>query len=482
MRSSGPEDRSKKGYRRLRSAVIVITAAGLLVWLCRTHVPVEPPPPPDSAQPVELAATTSELSLAVVLPADSIRKILEEKVPNPIQFDGKDDWHVYGSLGRKPITVRPDVPSQRVDLGTTVEGKVQAEKDFPITGRFSVGVQVKGTLAASLSPLAGKDGSVEPNMTLDPRLDKATVNVPVLGDQDVTGIIRGVVGNKLGDAKKAAEQEVRKVLDLKADVERAWNQINGVHQISTSPPAWLRTTPKKATFGQLEYRPDAIVTGLAVEVETRVFVQDSPPEVPAAPFPGLTLAAAVPGRFRLSIPVEVSYDTINQKLREQLKQHSLSSDGDVAVTITDAAVAPYGAGVLLTVKFQARNGFFRSASGTMYITGVPTYDAGTQELRVGQLNYTAETNNVLLRSAEWLARARILDKMKDAAVLNLGHEVGRAREKADEGVVALKASLPKEAAWDVAVTGLAVERIAFAKDRAFAVVTADGTLSARLQK
>ena len=70
----------------------------------------------------ELLPTTSNLSLAVDLPIEAIKKILEEQVPNPIKFDGTNDWHVYGDLPRQPISVHVDAKTKKINLTTSVAG------------------------------------------------------------------------------------------------------------------------------------------------------------------------------------------------------------------------------------------------------------------------------------------------------------------------------------------------------------------------
>src|SRR5262249_45804018 len=137
-------------------------------------------------------------------------------------------------------------------------------------------------------------------------------------------------------------------------------------------------------------------------------------------------------------------------------------------------------GILLIAEFTGKKGLIKSASGRLYVVGVPLFDPATAEIRVDKLEYTAETKSLLLKNVDWIARSKLLDAMKTHAVVNLSGELHKAKTKANEELDKLKTGLPKELGANVTVIGLKIDRLAFAKDKAFAVVNAKGKMSARL--
>jgi Domain of unknown function (DUF4403) len=475
-----PESDKKKSMLGLLAVFIGVAVAGVAVGLWLSDVSVAPIPPPEHPKAdFAMPSTTSSLSVAVTSPTASIKAILEQAVPKSFKFDDNHGVRAYGEPTRGEITVVTDIAGKRVNLSSPVTGKVQVEKQVLV--KISVGIETKGSISASLSPVVGKDWSIDPKLDLSAKLEKASTKIAGI-DVDITGLVEGVVKGAIDGVKQKAQGEVAKALNARGDIEKIWNQINSVHQFSKSPSVWLRITPKKATFGQIDYKPDALSSGLALEIESHVFIQDQAPELLKSPLPELLLAASLPGEYHLSIPVEISYTDINKQLKTELAKNPISLEGDVSVTITDATAQPYGDGVLLAVKFKGKKGYFKSASGTLYVSGIPAYDKATSELRIDQLNYTAETKNILLKSVEWLAHSTLLDKMKAVAVVKLEGEVKKATDKAREQLAGLKKPLPKEIAADVTIDNLVIERIVFAKERAFAVVKANGKLSAQVQK
>ncbi len=460
--------------------VVIAAAACLGILLYWGHANVSPPPPPknDDASR-DLPETTSILSLSANLPLNSIKVILEEKVPKSFKFDDHQDIHVYGELHRGAISVRDDPQAKRVYFSAPVSGRVQVEKQ--VIFKISIGIDVSGGIDASFSPVANKDWSVNPQFDLSAHLDNASTKL-VGKDVNITDFVRGAVQNGVNGAKQSAQDAVAKVLNEKPDIERIWTDLNKVHQLSESPRVWMRITPRKATFRQTEIKRDSIDTGLAIELESHVFIQDKKPDLLDAPFPELAIARELPNGFSLSIPVDVSYDAIYGQIKSELAKKHFDLGDKASVTITSASIEPYGSGILLTLGFKGNQGYMKSASGTLYVVGIPWIDSVKRELRLDKLEYSAETKNILLNAAEWIEHSALLDKMKDATVVKFGGEIDKAKFEANKQLRDLAQKLPNEIKASPEFTDIAVERVIAVREKVFAVVTAKGSLSAELQK
>ena len=320
----------------LGAILVAVAAVCLVIGMWWGHVTVSPPPPPKSdGASSDLPPTTSVLSVSVNLPVNAINAILEEKVPKTFKFDKTDGVRAYGEPSRGAITVRDDVQAKRVYFSTPVSGKVQVEKQVIV--KISVGINVKGGIDASFSPIVAKDWAVNPQLALSAHLDKASTKIAGM-DVDITGLVKGAVENAVNGAQKSAQDDVAKALNLKADIEKIWRDISSVHQLSNSPPVWLRITPKKAMFRQMDIKVDSIESGLALELDTHVFIQDKAPDVVNSPLPELVIAPTLPDGFSLSIPVEVSYEAINGQIKTELAKKSFELGEQTSVTITSALI------------------------------------------------------------------------------------------------------------------------------------------------
>ena len=451
-------------------------------------VKITPAPPSGADSPTRFPTTTSHLALAATFPKAAIAAQLEAAIPREFHFDTTSDgWRVFGTPSRGAIAVENDVAGGRVTASSRVSGRVQVEKRIRVNllvGEInqvaSVGIDVSGTIKAAMSPLISPDWDVNPRLDLSADVERAVAKT-FLGDIDITGLVRKPVADAVGGARGDAEAKLKQVLNLRARCEQLWGQINGVHQLSDSPPTWLRIAPRQATFAGFRYTGDAIESGLALDLHARASVQDSAPRVSPAPLPPLRIGADLGDQFVLSLPVEIPHAMVNRLIKAELTKNPFNLPGNTSLEVTDAALSSRGDGVLLTIDFHAKGEGSRSASGRLYLAGVPVLDAARDRIRLTNLKLTAETRGALDKDADWIAQAEVVDSLDKTAAIELGDALKQAKAKANKELAVLKQQLTRELAVSMRVTDLHVDRLAFDKDRTFAVVTARGRMSAVLR-
>jgi hypothetical protein len=195
---------------------------------------------------------------------------------------------------------------------------------------------------------------------------------------------------------------------------------------------------------------------------------------------------AVSDQFTVAIPVQASYEALNKEIKARLADRALDVDRALKLptgsklSITDATIEPYGNGVLLTVDYRASRGWLDSMSGRLYIVGVPVFDAAQAELKLTDLKYTAATESLLVKSADWLAHGTLLEALQKAAVINLKGVLEDAKKKANSQLDNLKKQLPPDIGVEIAVEQITIDQLAFAQEGIFVVVSARGKMSARL--
>lgn len=471
-------------YRMRWYIAVIIVLGGLLgaaaqsIWPRRKDVTVNPDTPQKASATLELPSTASHLSATLTCPATVIATQLEAAVPGSFHFDvNSGGVRAYGTPGRGPITVTIDPAAKRVSASTPVTGRVQVETKV-LVFNVSVGIDVSGGINASMAPEIAPNWTISPHFDIAANVNRAAAKTAV-GDIDVTGHVRGPVGSAVNGVKAPAEAKLVEALDVRRNVEHLWNEINSVHKLAENPPTWLRITPRHVAFPGFQYTSDEIDSGLALDMETRVFIQDTAPEKLNSPLPPFEKTEVLSDEFELSIPVEVTYAVLNQQLKANLPKKPIGLGGNASVSVSGAKFGPYGDRVLLTVEFNAKKGRV-SASGRLYFVGVPEFDAEKQELRVEQLDYHVDTRDMLLTTADWLVHDTLLASLKRAAVIGLEGELLKAIAKANAELDKLKAQLPKEVGANVSVTTLTVERLAFANDRPFTIIKARGKMSATL--
>jgi hypothetical protein len=480
--SSGRNGKARLGLLvAFAGSALVCVLGGLFAAFRFGHVTVMPEPPRDAdvATAFSIPATTSQMALVAHLPRSAIAQELEAVLPRSFIFDTTSAARAYGSLSRGPVVVRHDVASQRIEVSAPVSGKVEVEKK--LLAKIGLGLDISGTIRASFAPVVGTEATIDPRLNLSTEVDQAIARTKV-GDIEVTGLVRDAVHNLLDREKGPIAARLASALNGRNQIERIWSQLNRVHKLANNPPTWLRMTPQQIILHPFVYTAESIDTGVTLALETHIFVQEQPPDVLTAARPTVVMAERGSDEFHLSLPVEVSYDEINKQLKSRLAKKTFKLAANDGVTVRDATIQPYGDGMLLTVEFSGKSSGFRSVSGRLYIVGVPVFDHAKAELRVEQLECTTATQSLLVGTLDWLAHPQLLHELKAACIVNLDAELKKVTVKANEQLDRLKDQLPSEIGARISVNEVAIERLVFGKERAFAVVTAKGNMSACLNK
>lgn len=475
----------KTNQRRIHAVeailLLLIGCAGssavYLSWASKINV--LPTPPTAPAGRSSLAPIESFLTVRSSISDAAIAAEVEKVVPRSFAIDVRGDARIYGNLSRGPIWVRNNTVAKQVLISTPVGGRIQFEKKIALAN-VSLGIDVSGAIEGSFSPEVQENWGVNPQLNLNAHLDRALVKTAV-GDIDITRQVQDAIGRAVDSAKGTIAGQLMRALDVRKEVNRVWSQMDAVHKLSGSPPTWLRFTPKQVIFRPLHYEPSELDAGLAIVLETHLYIESPPPEGVKVSLPKLETKDKLPEGFALALPVEVPVDVLNHELNKELAQKSIVlSDVGALLTISDATIGPYGDGVLLSVNFTAIKPPWTTVSGRLYITARLAFDRANIQLRADQLAFTTETQDVLVKNAEWLAHSMVLNKIEDAAVLQFpARAFDMALDQANNELTELKKQLPIEVTVDVPVARR-IDRIAFVHDKAFAIIAFKGSLSARI--
>jgi hypothetical protein len=152
-------------------------------------------------------------------------------------------------------------------------------------------------------------------------------------------------------------------------------------------------------------------------------VNGSRPDIPAAPLPPLQLAPLSREGFHLALPIIVDYRRINQRLeQEMIGQEFRTPVGD---TVRVEGVQLYGSGDKLILALRVSGG----VNGTLYTTGTPVFDESRGVLKFVDLDFTVDTRNVLVRSANWMFHENVLSSLKSEAYIDLSPQLQTMRSR-----------------------------------------------------
>jgi hypothetical protein len=195
---------------------------------------------------------------------------------------------------------------------------------------------------------------------------------------------------------------------------------------------------------------------------------DQAPSASGTPFPQLKIASPSDA-FHVALEGQLDFDSASKQVAAQLVGRKYPFlDNKYWIKIEKASV--YGTGDVAVVQL----GISGDLNGTIYLTGTPQYDSGTDILTVPNLDYSLDTKNILAKVADWLLHARFQDSIAQQAHWSLGGRIGALKGQLESALNGTQGG--------VVLTGhVASLRVigVYATSTAFvARVAADGTLHA----
>lgn len=236
---------------------------------------------------------------------------------------------------------------------------------------------------------------------------RPTVNIVGLSIP-ITNIVGRMIDKNLGSITKTLDQQVRRNIDLRTPVLKAWNTLREPYLISEKYRTYLQVVPKRILITPLRFEGRVIRSTIGIEGFTLTTTGAKPDVKPAVSLPNLTVVPQVKDDFQIGLLSEATYPEAAKLAADEFVGKSFSfSENRYTITITSMDM--YGQNDNLIIKAGLKG----TINGDIYLSGRPYYDAQQQTISLKDLRYDLDTRNVLQQSASWLLKgtfARTLEK------------------------------------------------------------------------
>jgi hypothetical protein len=189
------------------------------------------------------------------------------------------------------------------------------------------------------------------------------------------------------------------------------------------PGLWLALNPEGIGVVPVTFAEGELHTGIQVRLRPEVSA-GAKPNVSPKPFPEADIAAPS-DTFKLQIPVDVKHLFVQARLDKALDL----DDGGMTITmsgysvrVTSADVTGQGSKIAIKLTFAG------DLDGTAYLTGTPYYDTSTHMLSFPDLDYTLETSEALLKSANWFAHGEVRDRLRERFTLDMAQPIEQMKQ------------------------------------------------------
>jgi hypothetical protein len=387
------------------------------------------PPPP--APPVE----ESVLHMRVTVSLNDVASAADEAIPhegakeevwqNGGMLAGHGPYQYFYRFVRGPIHARMvedrlviEYPEFRYRLaikltkpdGTIIVGGCGYDGDPPKRLRLTATSRLSWSDAWRLK----SETSFAPPLFLDPCR---------LTDQDIDGtpIVQSLINAKLPALGSAIDAKLHERTEAKGRAGALWQKLQ--EPAALTPNIWLTLNPTGAQAGPIGSEEERLIQTSVYLVLRPTAALGAQPASDSRPLSSLELTSGTGDGFHLALPILAEYPAINRLLDQRLVGNEIPSSVGDPLKIVSARL--YGSGSNLILELGLTGGI----NGTLYAIGTPVLDTDTNTLRFERFNFTVETNNVLLKTVNWVGHDDILSRLEPETRIDLSEQIGTLRRQ-----------------------------------------------------
>lgn len=282
------------------------------------------------------------------------------------------------------------------------------------------------------------------------------------------------------NATKTLEKEVKKALkyvekdidraiedvDLRPDMKLTWDAIET--PIDLEGYGYMFLNPKAVGMSNIRYQGDTAYLDayLRAYPEVRLDTIGFRP----TPLPDLSDITVSEG-FDIKMDITAKYDSLSNILTRDIK--GLETEiGKNKVIFGDVEV--HGAA---NQRLHIKVDFSGKKSGTLYLTGTPSFDAESQRISFPDLEFDLKTKSTLLKSAQWLFDKKITNIIRDAANLDLAEYLSEFKKSVDQSI---NGEIDKGVWMNGEVENILIDFIYPREDALFMRISSTGTIGIKM--
>jgi hypothetical protein len=201
------------------------------------------------------------------------------------------------------------------------------------------------------------------------------------------------------------EKEIASSFDLRSEISRLWNDCQEPNLIDADTETWLKIEPQQLFTTGLSEQSGSITMVLGASAYVGTVSGSRPLNSKLSALPGLQLVQKLPDDFRVQVQSRISFEALTLQVKKALVGQEFAQ-GKKQIKIEDIALTPIANRLLIQVVFSG------SAKGSIFLSGIPSYDASKGVLYFKELDLDIESRSLLLKSASWLLNTTLQNTLE----------------------------------------------------------------------
>jgi hypothetical protein len=275
--------------------------------------------------------------------------------------------------------------------------------------------------------------------------------------------------------KKTIATEIDKAIDETCDfkpyVLDALETISKPIKVNEEYETWFKLIPVELYTTNAKLNNKSIKMDMGLKCTLQTIVGDEPKNTFDKNKIILKPVSRMPEKVELALAAVSTYKSASKIITKNFKGQEFGS-GSKKVTVQNVEIWQKDSKLIIALNLIG------SVTGTIYLSGYPSYNSVTKEIFFDQLDYVLNTKSVLLKSANWLAQGTILKKIQE----NCRYSI---KENLEEGETTLAGYLnnysPTKGVFiNGAFTSIEFEKVELTDKAIIAFLTTSGKVSVKI--
>lgn len=371
-------------------------------------------PEPDDASPLIYDANPSFINLPITVKLNDIENQTNALLNGLIYEDNniEDDDIEMKIWKQAPIKIQNDPANPDKKIKTILPLKANIKYRI---GTKKMGIELYDTREFNLNGVITLSSDVAlTNWKLNTKTEFRSLDwnesptMTVFGkNMPITYLINPAISIFKSKLEYKIDEAIEKSMDFKPNVLSALEKICTPFQMSDTYESWLRIVPVEVYSTNAKLKNDSFLLEMGMKCNMETIVGKQPESKFNASKIVLKPVTKIPNQISANIAAISSYIDASKIMTKNFAGQEFGS-GSKKVTVKNVSIWHKNGKMIIALDVLG------SVDGTLYLNGIPQYNAQTKEIYFDKLDYVLDTKSRLMRTANWLAQGFVLRKMEES--------------------------------------------------------------------
>jgi Domain of unknown function (DUF4403) len=407
---------------KFRLFILGFSLLNLSMWRCSTAKKIEAlKPEPSVNKEMVVVNKTSVIAMPIEVKLQEISNILNKNLKgliyqDSILNDDKTEMKIWKTadikLSERNNTITSEIPLKiwlKVKYGTEFLG-LNDTKEINLNGVIKLNSTVKfeNWKLKTTSSITDFTWSESPSVVI------AGKNVPI------TYLVNPTVSIFKEKIAKTIDDAIAKNADFKEKLLPVLEKVSTPFMVSETYKSWFKLVPKEVQSTIANIKNETITLQLGLLCDMQTIVGQEPKNF--IDFKKITTKSVpkLPTEFSATVAGIATYENASKIITENFKGQEFG-EGKKKITVQKVALWQKDNKMIIALDMLG------SVNGTIYLSGVPKYNAVNKEIYFDELDYVLNTKGILTKTANWLLQGYVLNKIKENCKYSLKSNLDDAK-------------------------------------------------------